>query len=308
MVELRVLDLNKLPDNASLEQYGFPPGTTKENVRFLVHMTRPNIANLESVIRLTQNHLLHNTWSASIIKPSKNITYENLEYGFALNANQANFADAFFENIASGNNKTLESYRDSLFGKILHYDIEQIGIDLTLEEHRQLRKIIMEKGYLPNINEDIIIGDKTINQKQVFDACGGDSWLYLRDIMLENLKNEGFELSDNEYADLTRYLLTKKDLTQITKPNLKGELAGKPVKAGKHSIPVLTLVDCLNKTLERLFDGGHVQSEVITIDPIPAAFLAKAENLEQCHHDFLVTAKKYKDTIPVIIQKSSSGS
>ena len=303
-VELRVLDLNKLSDDESLEQYGFPPGTTKENVRFLVHMTRPNTANLESVMYLTKNRLNHNTWSTSIIKPSKNVTYENYEYGFVFDADQANFADAYFENIASGNNKTMESFRDSLFGKILRYDLSKLGIDLTQEERRQLIENIKEKGYLQNINQDIVIGNKIIKQKQLYEACCGDSWLYLRDIMLENLKIAGFELNENEYADLTKYLLTKKYLTQITKPNLKGDLTGESIKIGKHSIPASTLVNCLNMTMDRLFGGGHVQSELIVADPVPAAFFAKVEQLDQCHHDFLVTAKKYKDTIPVIIQKS----
>ena len=305
IVELRVLDLNELPDNASLERYGFPSGTTKENVRFLVHMTKPNIASLESVIYLTKNNLQHSTWSTSIIKPSNNITYENLNYGFVLNSEQANFASAYFENMASGNNKTLESFRDNLFGKILHYDTRKLGVDLTSEEQQQLHKIIAEKGYLQNINEDIVIGNKTINQKQVYDACGGDSWLYLRDIMLENLKKEGFNLNENEYVYLTKYLMTKKYLTQITKPNLKGEITGQPVKIGKHSIPAEIIVNCLNKTLDRLFDGGHVQSEVIVFDPVPSAFIAKVERLEQCLPAFLTTAKKYKDTIPVIIQRNS---
>ena len=304
LVELRVLNLNELPDDASLEQYGFPPGTTKENARFLVHMTRPNIANFESVIHLTQNVLNHSTWSTSIIKPSNNVTYGNYNYGFVFNAEQANFADAYFQNIATGNNKTLESFRNILFGKILHYDLSKLGIDLTQEDRQQLSKIIIEKGYLQNINEDIVIGDKIINQKQLFEACGGDSWLYLRDIMLENLKNAGFELNDSEYSDLTKYLMTKKYLTQITKPNLKGELTGQPVKVGKHSIPAETLVDCLKRTLDRLFDGGYVQSELVAINPVPSAFLAKVKNLEDCHYDFLAMAKKYKDTIPVIIQEN----
>lgn len=123
--------------------------------------------------------------------------------------------------------------------------------------------------------------------------------------MLENLKKEGFKLSETEYADLTKYLLTKKYLTQITKPNLKGELTGQPVKVGRYSIPAATLVDCLNKTLDRLFDNKNVQSEVIAFDPVPAAFVAIADSIEQCHPNFLVTAKKYKDTIPVIVQKDS---
>ena len=302
-VELRVLDLNKLPDNASLEQYGFPKGTTKDNVRFLVHMTRPNSANFESVIRLTQNRLNHNTWSTSIIKPSDNVTYENLACGFAFNADQANFADAFFENIASGNSKTLEDFRNVLFGKILRYDTGKLGVNLNQEERRELHRIIMEKTNLQNINEDIVLGDKRISKKIVFDACGGDSWLYLRDIMLDNLKKQGFELSESEYAELSKYLISKKYLTQITKPNQKGELTGEPVKIGKHSIPVATLVDCLNKTLDRLFDNKNVQSEVITFDPTPAALVSIAESLDKCHPSFLETAKKYKDNIPVIIQK-----
>ena len=305
-VELRVLDLNKLPNNASLEKYGFPHGTTKENVRFLVHMTKPNVENLESVIRLSQNRLNHNTWSTSIIKPSDNVTYENRAYGFAFHADQANFADAFFENISSGNSKTLEDFRDILFGKILRYDTGKLGIELTQEERQQLNKIITEKGFLQNIKEDIVLGDKIIKQKQVFNACGGDSWLYLRDIMKENLKKAGFELDDSEYIELTKYIMTKKYLTQITKPNLKGELTGQPVKVGKHSIPAATLVDCFNKTLDRLFESKNVQSEIIALDPVPAAFFAKVDSLEQCHPSFLVTTKKYKDTIPIIIQKDSN--
>jgi len=305
IVELRALDLNKLSDNASLEQYGFPPGTTKENLRFLVHMTRPNTSNLESVIYLTKNHLQHNTWSTSIIKPSNNVTYENNKYGFVFNADQANFADAYFENIASGNNKTLESFRDILFGKIWRYELGKLGVNLTYQEQKQLHEIIAKKGYLLNINEDIVIGDKTINQKQFFEACGGDSWLYLRNIMLENLKKEGFNLNENEYADLTKYLLTKKYLTQISKPNLKGELNGQPVIIGKHIIPATTLVDCLNKTLDRLFDGEYVQSEVIVLDPIPTALIALDDSLEKCPNAFLQVAKKYKDTLPVIILKDS---
>ena len=304
-VELRVLDLNKLSDNDSLEPYGFPKGTTKENVRFLVHMTKPNISSLESVIHLAKNSLEHNTWSTSIIKPSNNVTYENLDYGFALNSEQANFADAYFENIASGNNKTFESFRDILLGKILRYDKSKLGVDLTQDEHKQLCETVLEKGYIPKIKEDIIINGKTITPKQICEAFGGNSNVYLRDIMLENLKQEGFALSDNEYADLTKYLLTKKYLTQITKPNLKGELTGKPIKIGRHLIPATTLVNCLDKSLENLFDGGHIQSEVIALDVVPAAFIVKAEKLEQCHHDFLAEAKKYKDTIPAIIMKDS---
>ena len=122
--------------------------------------------------------------------------------------------------------------------------------------------------------------------------------------MLENLKKEGFELSEGEYADLTKYLMTKKYLTQITKPNLKGELTGEPVKIGKHCIPAVTLVDCLNRTLERLFDSKNVQSEVITFDPVPAALLSIADSIEKCHPSFLETAKKYNDKIPVIIMES----
>ena len=86
--------------------------------------------------------------------------------------------------------------------------------------------------------------------------------------------------------------------------SLKLEITGQPVKAGKHSIPAETLVDCLKRTLDRLFDGGYVQSELVAINPIPSAFLAKVKNLEDCHYDFLAMAKKYKDTIPVIIQEN----
>lgn len=57
--------------------------------------------------------------------------------------------------------------------------------------------------------------------------------------------------------------------------------------------------------LERLFDNKNVQSEVITFDPVPAALLAIADSQEQCHPNFGETAKKYKDTIPLIILKNS---
>jgi len=171
--ELKVLNLNDLKDNDSLEQYGFSRGVTKDSARFFVHMTEPNTGKLESVIILTQNSLNQSAWSTSLIKANNNRTYCDRKFGFVLDVDLANISEANYENTSSGNGKGLESFKWILFSSNnaartfvkdhLTSELAKHGIKLNDKEYAALSKYLMSKQYTTQINKDVKIGDKVIN-------------------------------------------------------------------------------------------------------------------------------------------------
>lgn len=187
-VELKVLNLSNLKDGASLEKYGFAPDVTKDNARFFVHMTKPNFANLETVLRLTSTPTFQSTWSTSMVKVSNNRTYGDKKFGFVMDLPQANISEAFFRNSGSGYEKDLNAFRELLFGSreinddkqtydVRHYvknnfmkEMEQLGYNLNDSEYAELTQFMFNKKYLSQIREDVKIGDKVIKASDLVSA------------------------------------------------------------------------------------------------------------------------------------------
>lgn len=237
LIELKVLDLNNLKSNESLQKYGFSTGVTKDNARFTVHMTSPSTGAMESVLVLTQNSLNQSAWSTSLIKASNNRTYENRKFGFVLDVDQANISEANFSNTGSGYGKGLETF-------------------------------------------------KTI----LFDA-NGSARTFVRDRLIKELSKKGIKLNDKEYAQLVKYLITKKYTTQITKD----------IKIGEQVIKAEVLVKALETSRDALFEGGDIHSEIVPINPRVKGLIAKVEKLEDCPPEFLNFAKTHN--LPIILMK-----
>ena len=235
--ELKVLNLNNLKGNDSLQEYGFSTGVTKESARFTVHMTDPVIASMKSVMILTQNSLNQSAWSTSLIKASNNRTYCNRKFGFVLDVDQANISEANYANTGSGCGKGLETFKSILF-----------------------------------------------------DA-NGSARTYVKDHLIKELSKKGVELNDNEYAQLSRFLVAKKYTTQITKN----------IKIGDKVIKAADLVECLEKSRDALFEGGDIHSEIVPINPRVKGMIAKVEKLEDCPEEFLIFAKEHN--LPIILMK-----
>ena len=185
-VELKVLNLNEIPDGASLEQYGFPPGTTKENVMFNFHSDSPE--NLEQTYMLTRPNSKermeadHPELSYSVINAAADKALG--KEGFLLANNNSNLVAASYGNLVSGHQKSLKKSFEGLFdpagytagekGRNYLRDVfieklkKSTGIVLTVEEYGKLyEEHLAGKSYLTQINSDVKIGDKVIKAEDL---------------------------------------------------------------------------------------------------------------------------------------------
>ena len=179
-VDLKVLDLNKLKNSASLEEYGFARGVTKKNARFIVHMMNPLKNIMESVKILTGNSLNQSAWSTSLISIDNNKTYGGLQFGFIFDVDLANISEANYLNTSSGANKNIDIFKEILINKDnkvrtyvkdnLTKNLSEKGINLNNKEYAALAKYLMSKKYTSQITKDVKIGGKVIKAKALIEC------------------------------------------------------------------------------------------------------------------------------------------
>ena len=116
---------------------------------------------------------------------------------------------------------------------------------------------------------------------------------YVKDNLIADLKEKGIEISDDEYAQLTKYLMSKKYTNQI-----------KDIKINGKVIKAQDLTASLDKSRDKLFSGDS-HSEIISLNPRIKGLVAKVEKLEDCPQEFLEFAQKHN--LPIILMKSSGG-
>jgi len=188
--EFRVLNFSELKEGADLSQYGFAPSVTRENARFVVHMTEPTFSSFETVFRLTETPIFQSTWSSSLIQFSNNRTYHNKNFGLIFDAPQSNISEVFFRNSGSGGEKGLEHFQNYLFGArkftdpdtgvtydVRHFvknnfikEMAQKGYDLTETEYAALSQYLFNKKYLTQLRHDVQVGNTKIKAQDLVDA------------------------------------------------------------------------------------------------------------------------------------------
>ena len=173
--------------------------------------------------------------------------------------------------IKASNNRTYESRK---FGFIL--DVDQANIS--------------EANY-SNTRSGCGKGLETF--KTILFEAHGSARTYVRDNLLKELSKNGIKLNDKEYAQLVKYLITKKYTTQITKD----------IKIGDQIIKAETLVKALETSRDALFKGGDIHSEIVPINPRVKGLVAKVEKLEDCPTEFLNFAKTHN--LPIILMKAT---
>ena len=229
-VDLKVLNLTDEAIN-DLEQYGFAPGTTKDNARFTVHMTRP--AEFPTVEALLANTSNKSTWSTSLISFDNNITYENRRFGFILDVDKPNVAQAYYENLSSGTKKDINDFTNILFKK------------------------------------------------------SGEERTFVRDGFIEAMKERGINLSLQDYAQISKYIFSKKYTTQI-----------KNLKIGDTVYKAEDLVYAFEKSRDALFqDYGH--SEIVSINPRIKGLIARVSDINDVPRTFLEFARK--KNLPIVL-------
>ena len=229
-VDLKVLNLTD--DNiTNLDQYGFAPGTTKDNARFTVHMTSPTeFPTVEALLTNTSNK---STWSTSLISLDNNRTYTNRKFGFILDVDKPNVAEAYYQNLGSGYEKDINNFTSILFDQ----------------------------------------SDETRT--------------FVRDGFIEAMKERGVAISLQDYAQLSKYIFSKKYTTQI-----------KNVRIGDKVYNAKDLVYAFEKSRDALFQG-YEHSEIVSINPRIKGLIARVSDINDVPQEFLNFANK--KNLPIIL-------
>ncbi|MDR1167959.1 MAG: hypothetical protein LBK53_03595 [Heliobacteriaceae bacterium] len=111
---------------------------------------------------------------------------------------------------------------------------------------------------------------------------------YVRDNFKVELSKRGFELNDKEYGALAEYLYSKKYTTQI-----------KDFTIGDKTIKAQDLIEALEISRDKLFEGGDIHSEIVPINPRAKGLIARASSLEECPKDFINFAAE--NNLPIIL-------
>ncbi len=111
---------------------------------------------------------------------------------------------------------------------------------------------------------------------------------YVRDNFINELDKSGINLTKDEYAKLSKYIVDIQYSTQITKD----------IKIGNKTIPAELLQKALNESRERLFDGS-LHSEIVAINPRVKALVARVSSLDECSQEFLELAAE--NELPIIL-------
>ncbi len=229
-VDLKVLNLTDETIN-DLEQYGFAPGTTKDNARFTVHMTRPDeFPTVEALLANTSNK---STWSTSLISLDNNRTYTNRKYGFILDVDKPNVAQAYYGNLASGMQKDISDFASILFDQ------------------------------------------------------SGETRTFVRDGFIEAMKERGLDISLQDYAQISKYIFSKKYTTQI-----------KDIKIGDRTFKADDLVYAFEKSRDALFQG-YEHSEIVSINPRIKGLIARVSDINDVPSEFLEFARK--KNLPIVL-------
>lgn len=131
--------------------------------------------------------------------------------------------------------------------------------------------------------------EKTINKfSEILFNGDNSARTYVRDHLLSELKLKGVELTDVEYADLAEYLHHKKYTTQI-----------KDFTVGNKTIKRADLVEALENSRDKLFEGGDIHSEIVSINPRVKGLVARVTDISECPPEFLNFAKQHN--LPIIL-------
>jgi len=237
---IRTLNMTELSENENLFKYGFGPGVTKDNLRLLVHMTHGDKSSFDIVKSLMSDAANQSVWSISQLGVKNENTgvnantYGGRSVGVMLDVDQANIANATYENIGSGYEKGIER-----FSKLL--------------------------------NKPADSKDRT----------------YVRDKFIDELKNNGIELTENEYAQIAKYMYNKKHISQVN-----------TIKIGDKTITKEQLVNAFTKSRDALFKGKE-HSEIIGINPRITGVVVKYSKMENVPIDVVNFAKENK--LPIIL-------
>ena len=218
--EVEVLDFSELPKDADLSVYGFPKGTTKDNITLVVHMTARAYGtsateDIRRMLRLTKDTNI--APSASLFRGGHNSMSQYGDVGVVLENDNMNIATAAFDN-ATGTQKDTTDFKRLLlanesnekFRTLFLSNLAKNGYEISADEYGQLAKQLQTKKHIDQI-KDMRVADKLIKAdalKNAYsttmdDITGGEivtfdptiSMLYTKYSRIEDCPREFIEIA-----------------------------------------------------------------------------------------------------------------
>ena len=315
--EFRVLNLTDA-NVTDLAQYGFAPGTTKDNARFTVHMTPNEIESIDgessspmntfNILSATPTH--HSVQSTSLISFNNNRTYGHRKFGFILDVDQSNISTANPGNVGSGTSKSLETFTDRLFSS---YDndrswvksefdkaLKRKGIEMDDETYGTLAKFLYAKKYGTQIYSGYV------NEKASPDAITGRTGftkeLYAEYVSPKTTPQRKAEIFELCVASKT-YVIRKDGTIGVEYASKTG---GTVPDDGEFRIKAKDLREALEASRDELFQGSQ-HSELVSMTPRVSGLIARVSKIEDCPQAFLKFAKEHNLPIILIGYKNPAG-
>ncbi len=126
------------------------------------------------------------------------------------------------------------------------------------------------------------------DKSQIKSESYKEKRVFLRDKLLESLKQKGIELTLEEYAKLAEYIVSKKFLSQFNQD----------ISIGNKTIKSSVIKKSLEETRESLFKGT-LHNEVECVMPTIKGLYANASTIEDCPKEFLKFADLHN--LPIIL-------
>ncbi len=157
----RVLDITNLADDADLGEFGFVPGTKKQDMRIYAHMVS-DAGSMETV-DLLSDVANGGFLCASLLSPDNLNTYGGRKYGLSIQAENVNIANAANSNQGSGYGKGFDNFINIISGnssisahrKNIPNSIKD-SLGLSDEQYARLYEQIASKKYISQITDDSV--------------------------------------------------------------------------------------------------------------------------------------------------------
>jgi hypothetical protein len=171
-------------------------------------------------------------------------------YGFIFEVAQPNISIAYGKNLKLGTKRDFENFKNMLF------------LDET-------------------VKKDPYIATKYLRYKKLR--------VYLNNVFRNELISQNYQLSDDEFVKLSKYILNKEYLTQFTND----------IQIGDKIIRGSDVAMALKNTRNALYADPTINSEIECFEPIPKALYGCYKSLNEAPVEFIEFALKHN--LPIIL-------
>jgi len=177
--QIGVLNTNELQPGTPMEQFGYAPGVTSDNLVQVAHYT-DDASTLETVLKLCKNPHRVSEFSAGVFRLQDSNSFVGREICVIFDYNQAQMIDGANHSLQSGYQKGIEDIKqhfditerfdDVEFKKIIIKTLRSHFIILNDGGYAKLCEYLFDNKYITQIKDGIRINGRLISQN-VIQEC-----------------------------------------------------------------------------------------------------------------------------------------